>query len=83
MPQGDRTGPRGTGPMSGWGAGYCSGSGGPRHGRFGGQGRSGRGSGTGYRPWSHSPGGGWRWRHWWTDTGRPERQEAKQELPEE
>jgi len=25
MPRGDRTGPRGTGPMSGRGAGYCAG----------------------------------------------------------
>ncbi|MGD9118829.1 MAG: DUF5320 domain-containing protein [Dehalococcoidia bacterium] len=28
MPFGDGTGPRGMGPMTGWGAGYCAGSGG-------------------------------------------------------
>jgi hypothetical protein len=58
MPFGDGTGPRGMGPMTGWGAGYCTGSGhmrfiGPAFGRgwFGfsrGFGRSiGRGSGRG------------------------------------
>lgn len=53
MPRGDRTGPRGMGPMTGRGAGYCSGSAVPGYmnpwgGRGGGYGRGfGRGLGLG------------------------------------
>jgi hypothetical protein len=51
MPRGDRTGPRGMGPMTGRGAGFCGGSGAPgflSRGFFqgffgGGRGRGGRG----------------------------------------
>jgi len=50
MPGGDRTGPMGGGPMSGWGRGFCSESEGPR---FAGSGYGGRGRGFG------RGGGGW------------------------
>ena len=61
MPRGDRTGPSGMGPMSGRGAGYCTGyatpgfnnpTGGTGYGRGGGRGRRcgmGGGAGYGYR----------------------------------
>ncbi|MBN1152456.1 MAG: DUF5320 domain-containing protein [Dehalococcoidia bacterium] len=50
MPGGDRTGPMGMGPMTGRGAGYCSGSGAPGYANAGfGWGRGfGRGLGRGY-----------------------------------
>lgn len=57
MPRGDRTGPMGTGPMSGRGAGYCAGFGVPGYanpalGRgFGMRFGRGRGSGGGCRGW--------------------------------
>ncbi len=66
MPAGDRTGPMGQGPMTGRGAGYCSGFGAPGYanpmpGRgFGGWGR-------GYGGWGgrgFGRGRGWRWQHW-------------------
>lgn len=71
MPAGDRTGPLGMGPMTGRGAGYCSGYGMPgwsnpmpgrgfgRGGMWGGA-RGGRGGG-----------GGWRHRNWFYATGVP------------
>ena len=56
MPRGDRTGPLGYGPMTGRGAGYCSGSGVPGYmnpvygrGRGGGGGRGFGGGGRGWR----------------------------------
>jgi hypothetical protein len=73
MPAGDRTGPMGAGPMTGWGMGYCVGypaagfdapgwaNWGPGR-RF--AGRGGRGMRTGR-------GGGYRWRHWYYATGLP------------
>lgn len=71
MPGGDRTGPMGQGPMTGWGAGYCGGSGQPgwlsqRQGRWAGRGQgAGRGGGGGWR----GGGGGWGFRHWFHATG--------------
>jgi len=59
MPRGDRTGPMGSGPMTGRGAGYCGGSGMPGFmNRVGGQGF-----------WSG--GGGHGWRHCFYATGLP------------
>jgi len=59
MPAGDRTGPRGTGPMTGRGAGYCGGYGAPGYANP----MPGRGYGLGWgrgRAW-----GGWgRGRGW-------------------
>jgi len=52
MPRGDRTGPMGIGPMTGWGAGYCSGHTVPGKGGVG----FGRGRGCGL---------GMGWRHGW------------------
>lgn len=71
MPGGDRTGPTGQGPRSGWGMGFCSGADKPgfvnaalgRVGRGGGRGQGGSGRGGGNR------GGGWRWRNWFHATG--------------
>jgi hypothetical protein len=71
MPGGDRTGPRGLGPMTGRGAGYCGGYDAPGYAnpmpgygsvpgygmRFGGR-FGGRGGGRG-------------WRHWYYATGLP------------
>ena len=64
MPRGDRTGPAGTGPMTGRGLGYCAGystpgftKGVPRGGggyRGFGYGR-GFGRGRGYRAWGYGP----------------------------
>lgn len=54
MPFGDRTGPEGLGPMTGRGAGFCSGSGAP------GNTNPGFGRGFGGRGW----GGGRGWRNW-------------------
>jgi len=66
MPAGDGTGPRGMGPMTGRGAGYCAGSVTPGYaspvpGRGFGMG-GGRGGGRG---------GGWRWRNQYYATGLP------------
>lgn len=71
-------GPRGQGPMTGRGAGYCAGYGVPgfmnpvRTGGYrggGGWGGGGGGFGGGAR-------GGWRHRHWYYATGLPGRQRA-------
>ena len=59
MPRGDRTGPMGSGPMTGRGAGYCGGVGEPAF-----MNPAGRG-GFGGR------GGGRGWRHWFNATGLP------------
>jgi len=63
MPFGDRTGPRGMGPMTGRGAGYCSGSGRPGF-AFPVPGR--RWFGFGWRQgWGRGSGRGFNWR-WYT-----------------
>ena len=64
MPGGDRTGPMGGGPMTGWGRGLC---GEPEGSRFvrGGYGGGGRGFGRG------GGGGGWGWRNRFWATGTP------------
>ena len=69
MPFGDRTGPLGTGPVTGRGMGFCRGYDRPGYynrpwGTGWGRGRSG---GTGYG----GGGGGFRNRYWWRVTGMP------------
>ena len=64
MPGGDRTGPMGGGPMTGWGRGFCSEPEGPR---FAGSGYGGRGRGFG----RGGGGGGWGWRNRFWATGTP------------
>ena len=56
MPRGDRTGPRGMGPMTGRGMGYCAGAGAPGYANLG--------FGRGF-------GGGRGWRHQYYATGVP------------
>ncbi len=59
MPRGDRTGPLGMGPMTGWGRGYCSGNRVPGFWGFGfrrGFGAFGRGRGFGPGYWWTAPG---------------------------
>ena len=51
MPRGDRTGPMGSGPMTGRGAGYCGGVGEP-----GFMNPAGRGGGRGRRHWFYATG---------------------------
>lgn len=58
MPFGDRTGPRGQGPRTGRGAGFCSG--------FAAPGFLNRGAGPGFFGWG---GGGRGWRNWFHATG--------------
>ncbi len=61
MPWGDRTGPRGYGPRTGWGMGYCSGYDMPGYanpynpggGRWGGRGRGWRTRGFGRMRWAY------------------------------
>ena len=73
MPRGDGTGPRGQGPMTGRGAGYCGGFGmpgfaNPMAGRgFGWGGRGVGGRGGGFR----GRGGGRGWRNMYWATGVP------------
>ena len=58
MPRGDRTGPMGEGPMTGWGLGLCSGNPTPYYGGRG----LGRGYGRGYGRgvgWGYGRGFGW------------------------
>ena len=62
MPFGDRTGPRGLGPMTGRAAGYCAGYPVP------GYANPGPGLGLG---WGGGWGRGWRHRHWYYATGLP------------
>jgi hypothetical protein len=72
MPRGDRTGPEGEGPMTGWGAGDCAGDPRPGYAPFGGRafGRRGYAGRSGSR--SSGRGGGRRgWRHWFHATGLP------------
>lgn len=63
MPRGDRTGPRGVGPMTGRAAGYCAGYGVPGYANP----IPGRGFGMGWGcgGWGHG------WRHWYYATGLP------------
>ena len=63
MPFGDRTGPAGSGPGTGRGAGYCGGSGVPGsmnpaagRGAWGRGGGFGRGGGRGWRNWFYATG---------------------------
>lgn len=80
MPFGDRMGPRGMGPRTGRGLGYCAGYpepgymnpyGGRGYGYgFGGGWGRGRGSGWG-RGWGGGWGRGWRHRNWYYATGMP------------
>ncbi len=62
MPRGDRTGPRGTGPLTGRGAGFCAGFRSPFFGRR---------FGMGYGPGPGFGGGGRGWRHMFYATGLP------------
>lgn len=65
MPRGDRTGPWGTGPMTGRGMGYCAGYDAP------GYANPGPGFGRG-RGWGRGWGGGGRgWRYGYYTTGLP------------
>jgi len=64
MPAGDGTGPRGMGPMTGRGAGYCAGYGVPGYANA----IPGRGFGMG---WGRGRGGGWGRRNWYYATGQP------------
>lgn len=75
MPGRDRTGPQGTGPITGWGAGYCGGNqAGP--GNFDGRGWQCRGGGRGRRNMFYATSQpGWR-RVAWDDNPAPE-QEAQ------
>jgi len=68
MPRGNRTGPRGMGPMTGDGMGYCAGYDVPGHAN------PGPGFGRGRGGWGASPGwqgGGRGWRHSYCATGVP------------
>jgi hypothetical protein len=65
MPRGDRTGPRGSGPRTGRGAGYCSGSGAPGYANPGPGRGFGMGGGRGFG------GGGRGWRNMFFATGLP------------
>ena len=62
MPGGDRTGPRGMGPLTGRGAGYCAGYNMP--------GYANPIPGRGFWGWG-GRGGGRGWRHWYHATGLP------------
>ena len=70
MPGGDRTGPRGEGPLTGRGAGDCASYDRPRAAGRGyvRPGYAGPGFGLG---WGGGRGGGRRWRHWFTAAGPP------------
>jgi len=72
MPAGDRTGPAGTGPMSGRAAGFCAGFGMPGYANpIPGRG-FGMGFGRGRGAWGRGFGGGGRgWRHMFYATGVP------------
>jgi len=72
MPAGDGTGPRGMGPMTGRGAGYCAGFDAPGWSNP----MGGRGMGMGWAggaAWGGrgGRGGGWRHRNWYYATGLP------------
>ena len=70
MPRGDKTGPRGDGPMTGRGAGFCGGAGYPGH--------ANRGIGIGSGRWKaralrfgRGGAGGCGYRHRYFETGMP------------
>jgi len=66
MPAGDGTGPRGMGPMTGRGAGYCAGYGAPGYANP----MPGRSFGMGWGR-GHGGGGGRGWRNMYYATGLP------------
>lgn len=66
MPRGDRTGPRGFGPMTGRQAGYCAGTGVPGYTSA----PAGRGAGIGFGGGRFGCGGRG-FRHWFYTTGLP------------
>ena len=67
MPAGDGTGPMGMGPMTGRGAGYCSGYGMPGYANP----MPGRGFGMGWGRGRGGGRGGWGRRNWYYATGLP------------
>lgn len=74
MPRGDRTGPAGEGPMTGRGAGYCSGNDAPGFTDRAFSGRGGMGFGGWLRPgnWTaYGRGGGRGYRNRFYETGVP------------
>ena len=72
MPGGDRTGPMGTGPMTGRGAGFCAGYGAPGYANPAPGRGFGMGFGRGRGFWGRGFGGGGRgYRHWFYATGMP------------
>ncbi|MBD3426857.1 MAG: hypothetical protein GF409_06460 [Candidatus Omnitrophica bacterium] len=80
MPGGDRTGPRGLGPMTGRGAGYCAGYSTPGYvNPVPGSGYSGRG--RGWSAYGRGRGGGRGWRNWYYATGMPGWQRASYGYP--
>ncbi len=81
MPGGDRTGPMGAGPMTGRGAGICTGTGTPGSAyHAGGRGMGGRGLGRGW-----GRGLGVRFRGWWQNTAisQPSPVDERQMLEQE
>lgn len=87
MPLGDRTGPSGLGPRSGRGAGYCSGSPGPRfrnpaYGSWGGHGRRHWFYATGLTGWQRACCGWPAWARWagWPSFGAPTQEEELEAL---
>jgi len=78
MPFGDGTGPRGMGPMTGRGMGYCAGF--PTPGYMNpGFGRG--GYGRGFAGGGGRGGGGRGWRNWYNATGMPGWARAAQGMP--
>jgi hypothetical protein len=71
MPRGDRTGPRGMGPMSGRGAGFCAGYAGPGYAAGAGYGPGGAGMGRGMGRGMYGGGGGRGRRNAYQATGVP------------
>ena len=77
MPGGDRTGPAGSGPMTGRAAGFCAGYGMPGYmNPAGGRGFWGGGRGRGF-----GRSGGRGWRNWFNATGLPDWQRAGMGYP--
>ncbi len=73
MPGGDRTGPRGLGPMTGRAAGYCAGYSVP--------GYMNPVTGRGWFAYGRGRGGGRGWRNWYYATGMPGWQRAAYGYP--
>jgi len=84
MPFGDRTGPRGLGPMTGRGAGFCAGFPVPGHlNPVAGRGfvGCGRGGGRGRRNWFYATAlMGWQRAAWWPVSGTAAAPASGQEL---